>query len=399
MRSGAVQAHVDISSGMTMLDNAAHLYVHVPFCTRRCSYCDFAIAVRRVVPVDEFVQALRAELSVRNVREQLAPLTTLYFGGGTPSRLGAHGVAFAIDTIRDFATIADNAEVTLEANPEDITEDAVASWAAAGVNRLSIGIQSFDNRVLEWMHRVHDADDALRATDIARRGGIGAFSLDLIFSVPDVLQRDWARDLEQALQLDADHVSLYGLTFEPDTPLGRWKERGDVSENPDEQYEHDFLLAHDRLTAAGYEHYEVSNFAKPDRRARHNSAYWQHVPYVGVGPSAHGYDGIRRRWNVRNYAAWVHVLQEGRDPIAGDEVLLTENRQAEAVYLGLRTVDGLELISDAERSRIESWRQQQWVDVLEHTEQGDAHRVRCTPLGWLRLDALAADLTAIRSHS
>jgi oxygen-independent coproporphyrinogen-3 oxidase len=380
-------------------DSARHLYVHVPFCTRKCSYCDFAIAVRRVVPVKEYVDSLRNEFVVRNLRETLAPLASLYFGGGTPSRLGAPGVAEAIAVVREFAELDADAEVTLEANPEDITPDAVESWKQAGVNRLSIGIQTFDDAVLSWMHRVHDAERAAHAVAIARAGGIDAYSVDLIFALPEFLTRNWERDLDRTLALDADHVSLYGLTIEPDTPLGRWKERGDVLDTPDEKYESDFLLAHERLTSAGYQHYEVSNFAKPGKRARHNSAYWRHVPYVGVGPSAHGFDGRRRRWNARHYSEWASVLASQSDPIAGEELLVEANRQAETVYLGLRTSDGLVLLNDEERLRVLSWDRQGWVEVLERTESGAPSRVRCTALGWMRLDALAADLTAVRSHS
>ena len=378
---------------------ASHVYVHVPFCTRRCSYCDFAIAVRRNVPVEEYVNALHTECEVRTLSALVSPLKSLYFGGGTPSRLGASGVASAIATVRQFAVLEANAEVTLEANPEDITPDAVRTWRDAGVNRLSIGIQSFDDRVLQWMHRVHDAEAARHAVSIARDGGIDAFSIDLIFSLPEVLERDWDADLAAALSLDADHVSLYGLTIEPDTPLGKWNARGDVTESPEEHYEADFLKAHEQLTSAGYDHYEVSNFAKPGRRAVHNSAYWRHVPYVGLGPSAHGFDGVRRRWNARHYAEWVRQVGEGEDPVAGDELLDIENRIAEDVYLGLRTTDGLDLSSEEERLRAIAWNRQGWVEFVSLTGDGLPKRIRCTPLGWLRLDSLAADLTAVRSRS
>ena len=351
------------------------------------------------MPVGQYIEALRREFAVRDLANALLPLQTLYFGGGTPSRLGGIGVVGAIETVRQFAALEPDAEVTLEANPEDIDDDAIASWARAGINRLSIGIQSFDERVLQWMHRVHDATAASRAVAAARRGGIDSFSVDLIFSLPETLGRDWDADIEHILALNADHVSLYGLTFEPDTPLGRWQQRGEVQESPEERYEFEFLRAHERLTNAGYEHYEVSNFAKPGKRAVHNSAYWRHVPYVGVGPSAHGFDGQRRRWNSRHFAEWAALLETGVDPIAGDEVLDSENRAAEAVYLGLRTIDGLELQSPDEGLRAEQWSRQGWVEVVVRAEDGLPKHVRCTPMGWLRLDSLAADLTAIRSRS
>lgn len=372
-----------------------HLYVHVPFCARRCSYCDFSIAIRRDVPVADYVNAVRRELITRQAASDGARpvLDTLYFGGGTPSRLGAAGVAALVDTLLSFVELAPGAEVTLEANPEDISVEAVRAWHAHGINRLSIGVQSFDDRVLAWMHRVHDAERARRAVDAAREGGIGAFSVDLIFSVPEHLERDWDRDLDGALALEPDHVSLYGLTIEDGTPLGRWRARGDVIESPEERYEHEFLRAHQALTGAGFEHYEVSNFARPGHRARHNSAYWRGVPYLGVGPSAHGFDGTARRWNVAAYAAWERVLGTGRDPESGHEVLTSENRIAETVYLGLRTTDGLDVTAQ-ERASMDGWIDAGWI---EDVRTGQGHRIRCTPMGWLRLDGLAADLTARRS--
>lgn len=372
-----------------------HLYLHVPFCTRRCSYCDFAIAVRRAVPWREYADAVRLECARRAVASRCAPLRTVYLGGGTPSRLGPDGVAAVLDTLREQVFWRSDAEVTLEANPEDITADAVRAWASAGVNRLSIGVQTFDPSVLAWMHRVHTADDARRAVHEARAGGIAAFSLDLIFATPEGMARNWSRDLDAAVALDPDHISLYGLTIEPHTPLGRWHERGTVEEASETRYEREFLHAHDGLEAAGYTHYEVSNYAKPGRRAVHNSAYWRGVPYVGLGPSAHDFDGLHRRWNVEAYAQWDAALRAGRDPLAGSERLTDENRVAETVYLGLRTIDGL-LVTRSELPRVNPWVDAGWVTV--HPE-GSAWRLRCTPHGWLRLDALAADLTAFRSHS
>jgi oxygen-independent coproporphyrinogen-3 oxidase len=371
-----------------------HVYVHVPFCARRCSYCDFSIAVRRHVPAEAFAVAIGRELDARN-RPPTAPLETLYFGGGTPSRLGATGVTRLIDTLSEHVSLAPGCEVTLEANPEDITPASVASWQNDGVTRLSIGVQSFDDAVLRWMHRVHDADAARRAVDTARNGGLTAFSLDLIFAVPATLQRDWSRDLDAALSLEPDHISLYGLTIEPHTPLGRWRDRGEVNVATDEHYASEFLLAHERLRTAGYEHYEVSNFARPGRRAVHNSAYWTGAPYLGLGPSAHGYDGRARRWNTAAYAEWDRAVTAGEDPLDGAEVLTEANRHAERVYLGLRTSDGL-VLTDVERAVAEPWFAHGW---LESTLIGREMRSRCTPNGWLLLDRLASDLTAVPSRS
>jgi len=368
-----------------------HVYLHVPFCARRCSYCDFSIAVRRDVPVDEYLAALEAELATRFRDAARNEVDTIYLGGGTPSRLGRPGIARAIALVERYFPLAGGGELTVEANPEDVSAAAVDAWVAAGVNRLSLGSQSFDDSVLAWMHRTHDAQAIERAVAAARRGGIRNLSLDLIFALPAELERDLERDVQRLVALEPDHVSLYGLTVESATPLGRWVERGDAIERPEEGYEDEFLAAHALLTSAGLEHYEVSNYALPGRRSRHNSAYWTGVPYVGLGPASHGFDGTVRRWNARAYSAWRDLAMAGTDPLEGQETLTDANRNAESVYLGLRSDRGLQLQS-GERDVVAQWQVAGWVTV------GDDGRIRCTPLGWLRLDALAASLTHSRSR-
>lgn len=371
-----------------------HCYVHVPFCARRCSYCDFAIAVRKTVPTADYVRALHGELMARGFRDESLPLNTLYFGGGTPSSLGGEGVRNMVTCLREFAHWHESAEITLEANPEDFSGAAVSTWRSAGINRLSIGVQSFDDNVLQWMRRVHNAESAKTAVHSARDAGFDNISIDLIFSLPTALNRDWERDLHRALALNPDHISLYGLTIEPATPLGRWITRGAVIESPDESYEAQFLLANALLVSEGYEHYEVSNFAKQDKRAVHNSAYWRGVPYLGVGPAAHGFDGSVRRWNEPAYASWLAHAEVNTDPLAGSEHLTPSNRITEGVYLGLRTRDGLD-VTAADMPLLTPWIQAGW---LEYPNMAAPTRVRCTPIGWLRLDGLASDLTALRSH-
>ena len=355
-------------------------------------YCDFAIAVRRHVPVDEYIAAIERELALRFPAGDHWKVETIYLGGGTPSRLGGDGVTRLLEVLMRRVELRPGGELTIEANPDDVTLDAARSWHAAGVNRLSLGGQSFDDDVLRWMHRTHDAATIGRAVDTARAGGIADISLDLIFALPDQIQRSWDDDLRAAVELEPTHLSLYGLTTEPATPLGRWRDRGLVTEALDERYEREFLRAHDTLTAAGFEHYEVSNFARPGRRARHNSSYWSGAPYAGLGPGAHEYDGSLRRWNVDAYVEWVRRLGQGIDPIAEQETLDAENRAAERVYLGLRTSDGLRL-RGAELVRV-----REWVDAGWGTVSVDG-RLTLTSLGWLRLDSLAADLTLAGSRS
>jgi oxygen-independent coproporphyrinogen-3 oxidase len=383
----------------------AHLYVHVPFCARRCSYCDFSIAVRSRTPIDEYVEALRSELKQGGVEG--SQLDTVYLGGGTPSRLGGPGIASVLAAIRERATIAKNAEVTLEANPDDVNDIAVAQWLAAGVNRISLGAQSFDDNVLEWMHRTHDASQIALAVKAIKRGGIDNISLDLIFALPAHLDRDWKNDVQRALELDPAHVSLYGLTVEAHTPIARWADRGAVVEGSEDQYAEEFLYANEAMSAARFDHYEVSNFSLPGKASRHNSAYWTGAPYAGVGPSAHSFDGAARRWNVAAYAEWVRRLTNSEPTLGGEEILTDENRDAEEVYLGLRTRNGLE-IGEAELSVAELWRSAGWAELERGAESASTDaasdrtavgaRIRLSPTGWLRLDSLAADLAARRSN-
>jgi oxygen-independent coproporphyrinogen-3 oxidase len=362
-----------------------HLYVHVPFCRRRCSYCDFSIAVRKDVPAEEFSTLVARELAIRPDAGTITQLDSLYFGGGTPSHLGPAGVAFLIRILKDSgATLSSGAEVTLEANPEDIDPEAVTAWLEAGVNRLSIGIQSFHAGVLDWMHRGHSAEAAADAFRIARAAGFANLSIDLIFGLPERLGRSWEADLSRAIDLAPDHVSLYSLTVEPRTPLGRWTARGDEAAPSDDRQADEFMVAHETLQGAGWEHYEVSNYARPGFRSRHNSSYWRRVPYIGVGPSAHSFDGRARRWNTEAFAAWAAQVRAGTDPRGGGEVVSDDQRRAEHAYLGLRTDAGAALAGgDLDRAR--SWERMGWATI-------DAGLVRLTAAGWLRLDALAAQL-------
>lgn len=368
-----------------------HLYVHVPFCVRRCSYCDFAIAVRRRVPVDDYLTAVIAELELRYPPTgDRWTLDTIYLGGGTPSLLGGPGVAHLLDALRSRLTPARDAEITLEANPDDVTLAAVRDWRDAGVTRLSVGAQSFDAGALSWMHRTHTAGRTAAAVENARTGGIEDVSIDLIFALPAAIGRSWAADIDAALALRPTHVSLYGLTVEPNTALGRWVARREVLEAPEESYEREYLDADGALTGAGFEHYEVSNFALGEARARHNAAYWSGAPYAAIGPAAHEFDGAQRRWNVGAYAAWAERVGEGTDPVEGSERLTAANRSAERVYLELRTVAGTVLTSD-EVATVRPWVAAGWA-VL------DGARLSLTPKGWLRLDALAVSLANLRSR-
>jgi len=391
-----------------------HLYVHVPFCVRRCSYCDFSIAVRKRIPAGEYVDAVLWELEmVRAADPGAVPrgtpddaLDTLYLGGGTPSLLPPDALATLVTSLRDAfgatssrdassvtsfrscaTSLRDDVEVTLEANPEDVEPEHARAWRRAGVNRVSLGAQSFDDRVLTWMHRSHDAARIGAAVRTLRGAGIDNISLDLIFALPAELKRDWERDLEMAVSLRPEHLSLYGLTVEERTPLARWISRGAIVPPEEDEYAAEYLVAHARLAACGYRFYEVSNACHDGFRSRHNSAYWSGRPYLGLGPAAHSYDGRARRCNVPAWHGYARAIAAGRSPVESEEILTPEQRELERVYLSLRTDAGLSLNSlHRPPPPFTAWLAAGWVQL-----QGE--RLTCTPQGWLRLDALVGDLT------
>ena len=356
-----------------------HVYLHVPFCARRCSYCDFSIAVRKSIPAQEYVDAILAELST----VERGDPETVYLGGGTPSLLPGDAIAHLIRELAPSIRNPQSAiEITLEANPEDVTPDTARAWQRAGINRVSLGAQSFDDNVLKWMHRIHDAARIGAAVHALRGAGIENISLDLIFGLPEELQRDWERDLEMACALRPAHVSLYGLTVEPRTPLERWISRGAASTPDDERYAEEYLTAHERLSVFGYRFYEVSNASFPGFHSRHNSAYWSGRPYVGLGPAAHSFDGRTRRWNLRAWEAYRRAIAAGESVIESEETLTPEQQELENLYLGLRTTAGIPLTAP-------------YRPLAPLTAQGwlfeDDGHWKCTPEGWLRLDSLIHD--------
>lgn len=353
-----------------------HLYLHVPFCGRRCSYCDFSIAVRKRIPATEFVDVILKEAEGL----ELGELETIYFGGGTPSLLAPAAIDELIrELARSIRNPQSEIEITLEANPEDVTPDNARAWRAAGINRVSLGAQSFDDTVLTWMHRSHDAARIGAAVHALRGAGIDNISLDLIFGLPEELRRDWERDLDMLCSLHPAHCSLYGLTVEPRTPLDRWISRGATRVPDDERYAEEYLTAHRRLTTENYEFYEVSNAALPGFRSRHNSAYWSGKAYAGLGPAAHSFDGRTRRWNLRAWEAYRRAIREGRSAVESEETLTDEQREIEAIYLGLRTVEGIDVA--ALRRPAPPFAALGWVVERDG-------KVKCTPEGWLRLDSL-----------
>jgi oxygen-independent coproporphyrinogen-3 oxidase len=367
-----------------------HLYVHVPFCLRRCSYCDFAVQAVSSAPTEAWLAAVEQELVQVSAEHQWvspAPLATVYVGGGTPSLIGGGGMNGLRSAISPFFTLDPDAEWTAEANPETLTEDVASEWARGGVNRISIGAQTFDENVLRWMGRMHGPDGPRRAVRAARAAGIANISVDLIFGLPARFGRDWNADLNRVVDLAPDHVSLYGLTAEKNTPLGRWVAEGRESLAEEDQYVEEYLLAVEKLTAAGFEHYEVSNFARPGYSSRHNFAYWEGAAYLGLGPGAHSFLPPRRSWNVRDWHDYAARLQRGESARADEETVDADAAALERAWLGLRTRNGLPI---AKLSRTQHDRITEWQRVgLAAVNEGVA---RLTPEGWLVLDRLATEL-------
>ena len=269
-------------------------------------------------------------------------IETLYFGGGTPSILETNELKLIIDTLKEKFVFAEEMEITLEANPDDLTTAKLQEWRSAGINRLSLGIQSFVAQELKWMNRAHNAAQSLECIDMIREAGFTNFSVDLIYGSPLLGDEDWIKNIDIILNKDVPHISAYALTVEPKTALDKMIEKKTSAPVDAEKQARQFLLLMGRLDAEGYEHYEISNFAKPGMRSRHNSRYWSGAIYFGFGPSAHSFDGRSRRWNVANNALYIQSIQ--KDLIPYEEEILTPTQQLnEYIMTSLRTMEGLDL--------------------------------------------------------
>ena len=312
-----------------------HYYIHIPFCVSRCAYCDFfstTLLERR----DEYVNALLREISMRQDGEA----STIYFGGGTPSLLSPQ----AINRILTAIPIDNrNIEITLEANPGDLTPDKLQALRRAGINRLSIGIQSFQDTLLRRIGRRHNALQALQAVQTAQAAGFGNISIDLIYGLPRQTVPQWQQDIETALRLNVRHLSCYCLSYEQGTPLTRLLEQGKITEQDEDTLNRMYDCLCDRLQQAGFVHYEVSNFALPGYHSRHNSSYWTDESYIGLGAGAHSYDAKQRirSWNITDLNRYIAAISKGIRPCE-QETLTDEQHRLERIMLGLRTSEGID---------------------------------------------------------
>ncbi len=319
---------------------ALGLYVHIPFCASRCPYCDFAFVVGRGRLSERYADAVAREVRERVAREFSGRVrfNTVFFGGGTPTAVAASEIGRILDAVASVAGWAENAEITVEANPGTVDAGKFRDLRRLGVNRLSLGVQSFDDAELRLLGRTHTSAEALRACDAARGAGFENVSLDLIFALPGQTETAWQAHLDRAVALAPEHISTYNLTVEPGTEFGGRLRRGRLTPLPEETQAAMYGAAIDRLTDAGYLHYEISNFARPGLCSRHNLGYWDGSDYLGVGMSAHSFIAGRRTWNVRGLTRYLERIEREGVAVAGQETLSPSERRTEAVLLGLRRV-------------------------------------------------------------
>ena len=317
----------------------AGIYIHIPFCKSRCRYCDF-FSTTQLEKREAYIHAVIEEWQTYHPRWSKQEIRTIYLGGGTPSLIPIESLRLLLHSILSNIDPASVQEITLEANPGDITAENIRAWCAMGINRLSMGVQSFNDRLLQLVGRRHTAEQAIQAVKTSQAEGISNISIDLMYALPGQTMTEWQADIAQALALQVPHISSYGLIYEEGTPLTKCLEQGKVIaiDEEEEMQMYDYLV--EQLTQHGYEHYEVSNFALPGQYSQHNSSYWNDTPYLGLGAGAHSYDGNRRWWNIADVDTYIsqamsHQLRPEQ------EVISPEERHMEQVMLGLRTNKGV----------------------------------------------------------
>jgi oxygen-independent coproporphyrinogen-3 oxidase len=370
----------------------AGIYLHIPFCKKACHYCDFhfSTSLQQELPV---IHAMERELALRKsfLNETV---DTIYFGGGTPSLLLPERISFLLDAIYNHFPISEQPEITLEANPDDVSPARASAWKKAGINRISLGIQSFQSHWLEWMNRAHNAEQSLQAITELQAAGFENISIDLIYGMPEQADVAWLEEIQMAIDLQVTHLSCYALTVEPRTALWHMIETGKaVTVDPDQQARM-FLLLMDSLERAGYEHYEISNFAKPGKRSRHNSAYWKGKTYLGIGPAAHSFNGSRRMWNIQNNTSYTSQIEAGVLPLT-EETLTAIEQWNEYIMTSIRTMEGISLKRIAEQFGVEQSEQlllhaATWLkrNLLQQTDE----HLCLTREGKLLADQIASDL-------
>lgn len=321
----------------------AGIYIHVPFCKTRCAYCDFySTTMKELKP--RYVSALCHELEMRHDYLHTEPVRTIYFGGGTPSQLASSDFGQIFATIEKVYGLSDCKEITLEANPDDLKEDYLQELVTLPINRISMGIQTFHDDTLRLIGRRHTAQEAIEAVARCQQAGFQNISIDLIYGLPDETPSIWLKDLQTAISLGVQHISAYHLTYEEGTRLWKMLQRQEIAEVDEDTSVELFRILCEEMRKAGYEHYEISNFALPGYRSRHNSAYWHEVSYLGCGPGAHSFDGESREWNISSLLQYIQALEQGKRDFER-ETLDKDTRYNELIMTRLRTCEGISLAS------------------------------------------------------
>jgi len=370
----------------------AGIYLHIPFCRQACHYCNFHFSTTLKLK-NEFVGALLKEIELQTNYLPAEPVHTIYFGGGTPSLLTIDELKAILLALRQNFSVDAGAEITLEANPDDLNADKLSEWKQAGINRLSIGVQSFFEEDLRWMNRAHTAQQAINNLQLAKTY-FDNITIDLIYGTPTLPDEKWQHNVQQAISLGISHLSCYALTVEPGTALAHMIDKHKTIDVNTEDQARQFLLLTDWMQAAGYEHYEISNFALPGKRSRHNSSYWQGAAYLGLGPSAHSFNSESRQWNISNNALYIQSLNNNTVPFEKEELTDTQ-RLNEYIMTSLRTIEGVDVnyvtvrFGEAINSKLQQ-------SVLSFIESGKIQSVnghlRLTRQGKLFADGIASAL-------
>jgi oxygen-independent coproporphyrinogen III oxidase len=369
----------------------AGIYIHIPFCRQACHYCNFHF-VTSLHYKPELIAALIKEIDLQKGYLCNETVETIYFGGGTPSLLNTEELSLIIQKIRAVFLISPIPEITLESNPDDITEEKLFSWKQAGINRLSIGIQSFFDEDLLWMNRAHNAELAVSSLELAVKY-FDNITIDLIYGTPQLTNERWKHNIDTAIALNIPHLSCYALTVEPKTPLHKMIEQHRTENVDPEKQSEQFSLLMQWLEEAGYEHYEISNFAKPGWRSLHNSSYWQGKKYAGIGPSAHSFNGSSRQWNIANNNIYIESISKGVLPFE-KEILTPTQKLNEYIMTSLRTMEGI--LFEKLRSQFNIEEKELMKKAAKFIEAGlietGLHSMKLTRRGKLLADGIAADL-------
>ncbi|MDG1347750.1 MAG: radical SAM family heme chaperone HemW [Crocinitomicaceae bacterium] len=368
------------------------IYIHIPFCKQRCTYCDFHFSISYQKYYAEMIAGICAEIEQRKHEDSDEWVNTIYFGGGTPSLLKQKELKLIFETLRKNYKINPEAEITLEANPDDISTEILKIWEEAGINRLSVGLQSFRPEDLKWMNRAHNATESKRCIEMVKALGVHSLSIDLIYGLPNLPLKDWDEQIQSVIDYGVDHISAYCLTVEEKTALFKQVKEGKIITSDEDEQSTQYLYLVEKLRGAGYEQYEISNFCLPGKESKHNSSYWKGITYQGFGPSAHSFDGKKRRFNVRNNTVYLKNVNTGTNYYESENLSPT-NRFNEAILTTIRTKWGVSLPSlisiqspsQEFYSKVNEFSKKNWLKVENDT-------IFLTGEGWLMADYISAEL-------